>query len=229
MQISQKPYNRIVSLRKVSHFICVQAIYPISLWNLSSRPLLWFVFCHEIFLLAANDKATKTETAKEEQASPILIQMGIFAAILFVSSLISPLFPATFPVPTPVIGLVILYILLASHIVKLRNVEKFGDFMISLIAFCSFLQVSIGTSLDILKAQGVQLVCYLNCNDCPAGCCGLRPPDSSGFGRTSSIVNVEDKSSLLLLSLEKDENLWWLNCNRPYGSLGQMARWRVRN
>ncbi|MCH4124060.1 MAG: CidA/LrgA family protein [Levilactobacillus sp.] len=109
--------------------------------------------------MAANDKATKTETAKEEQASPILIQMGIFAAILFVSSLISPLFPATFPVPTPVIGLVILYILLATHIVKLRNVEKFGDFMISLIAFLFVPSgIQLAASLDILKAQGVQLV-----------------------------------------------------------------------
>lgn len=119
----------------------------------------WFVFRKEIFLLAANDKTPKTETAEEEQASPILIQMGIFAAILFVSSLISPLFPATFPVPTPVIGLVILYILLATHIVKLRNVEKFGDFMISLIAFLFVPSgIQLAANLDILKAEGVQIV-----------------------------------------------------------------------
>ncbi|MFC6274959.1 CidA/LrgA family protein [Levilactobacillus tangyuanensis] len=85
--------------------------------------------------------------------------MGIFAAILFVSSLISPLFPASFPVPTPVIGLVILYALLASHIVKLRNVEKFGDFMISLIAFLFVPSgIQLAASLDILKTQGVQIV-----------------------------------------------------------------------
>jgi len=109
--------------------------------------------------LAANDKVTKAETAKEEPASPILIQMGIFAAILFVSSLISPLFPASFPVPTPVIGLVLLYVLLATHIVKLRNVEKFGDFMISLIAFLFVPSgIQLAASLDILKAQGVQIV-----------------------------------------------------------------------
>ncbi|WP_061776306.1 CidA/LrgA family protein [Levilactobacillus senmaizukei] len=85
--------------------------------------------------------------------------MGIFAAILFVSSLISPLFPASFPVPTPVIGLVLLYILLASHIVKLRNVEKFGDFMISLIAFLFVPSgIQLAASLDILKTQGVQIV-----------------------------------------------------------------------
>ncbi len=109
--------------------------------------------------MAANKDVEKVDLAEEKPASPILIQMGIFAAILFVSSLISPLFPASFPVPTPVIGLVILYALLASHIVKLRNVEKFGDFMISLIAFLFVPSgIQLAASLDILKTQGVQIV-----------------------------------------------------------------------
>lgn len=109
--------------------------------------------------MAANKDVEKVDSAEEKPASPILIQMGIFAAILFVSSLISPLFPASFPVPTPVIGLVILYALLASHIVKLRNVEKFGDFMISLIAFLFVPSgIQLAASLDILKTQGVQIV-----------------------------------------------------------------------
>ncbi|KRN02458.1 effector of murein hydrolase LrgA [Levilactobacillus senmaizukei DSM 21775 = NBRC 103853] len=109
--------------------------------------------------MAANKDVEKVDSAEEKPASPILIQMGIFAAILFVSSLISPLFPASFPVPTPVIGLVLLYILLASHIVKLRNVEKFGDFMISLIAFLFVPSgIQLAASLDILKTQGVQIV-----------------------------------------------------------------------
>lgn len=109
--------------------------------------------------MAANKDVEKVDSAEEKPASPILIQMGIFAAILFVSSLISPLFPASFPVPTPVIGLVLLYVLLASHIVKLRNVEKFGDFMISLIAFLFVPSgIQLAASLDILKTQGVQIV-----------------------------------------------------------------------
>lgn len=110
--------------------------------------------------MAANDKASKTtETAKEEQDSPILIQMGIFAAILFVSSLLSPLFPASFPVPTPVMGLVILYVLLCTKIVKLRNVAKFGDFMISLIAFLFVPSgIQMAANLDIMRTQGVQIV-----------------------------------------------------------------------
>jgi len=107
--------------------------------------------------LAATNHNTPSETV-EERPTPILGQMSIFAAILFVASLISPLFPAALPVPTPVIGIVILYILLATHILKLRNVEKFADFMISLIAFLFVpAGVQLAASLDILKAQGLQI------------------------------------------------------------------------
>ena len=50
---------------------------------------------------------------KKPEASNIYVQMGIFAAILFVSQLISDLYPKSFVVPTPLIGMVLLYILLA--------------------------------------------------------------------------------------------------------------------
>ena len=107
--------------------------------------------------MASTNHTTPSGTVAE-QPTPILGQMSIFAAILFVASLISPLFPASLPVPTPVIGIVILYILLATHILKLRNVEKFADFMISLIAFLFVpAGVQLAASLDILKAQGLQI------------------------------------------------------------------------
>ncbi|KRL95391.1 CidA/LrgA family protein [Levilactobacillus hammesii] len=109
--------------------------------------------------MARPDKVPQTEPTTEEKPSPIIVQMAIFAAILFVSSLISPLFPPSFPVPTPVIGLILLYVLLATHIVKLRNVEKFGDFMISLIAFLFVPSgIQLAASLNILKTQGLQIV-----------------------------------------------------------------------
>lgn len=93
----------------------------------------------------------------EKKAAPILVQMGIFAAILFVSALISSLFPKSFVVPTPLIGMIILYILLATHIVKLEQVEKFGDFMISLIAFMFVPSgVQLAGSLDLMKREGLQ-------------------------------------------------------------------------
>ncbi len=101
----------------------------------------------------------QNNTQAETKEAPILIQMGIFAAVLFVSSLISPLFPATFPVPTPVIGLVLLYLLLTFHIIKVEWVEKFADFMISLIAFLFVPSgIQLTASLDIMKAQGLQLI-----------------------------------------------------------------------
>ena len=93
----------------------------------------------------------------EKKAAPILVQMGIFGAILFVSALISSLFPKSFVVPTPLIGMIILYILLATHIVKLEQVEKFGDFMISLIAFMFVPSgVQLAGSLDLMKKEGLQ-------------------------------------------------------------------------
>lgn len=101
------------------------------------------------------DKQKKSEP----KSAPILIQMGIFAGVLFVASLISPLFPNNFPVPTPVIGLVLLYLLLTLHIVKLEWVDNFGGFMISLIGFLFVPSgVSLATSLDIMRTQGLQIV-----------------------------------------------------------------------
>lgn len=75
----------------------------------------------------------KKETTKK--AAPLLTQLGIFGVILFVSSLISALFPANFPVPTPVIGLVILYLLLTFKIIKPEQVEKVGSFFIGILGF----------------------------------------------------------------------------------------------
>lgn len=94
---------------------------------------------------------------KKPEASNIYVQMGIFAAILFVSQLISDLFPKSFVVPTPLIGMVLLYILLATHIVKLHQVEKFGDFMIGLIAFLFVPSgIQLAAHLDIMRREGVQ-------------------------------------------------------------------------
>lgn len=93
----------------------------------------------------------------EKKAAPILVQMAIFAAILFVSGLISALFPKSFVVPASLIGMIILYILMATHIVKLEWVEKFGDFMIGLIAFLFVPSgVQLAGSLGLMKREGLQ-------------------------------------------------------------------------
>ncbi|KRM75431.1 CidA/LrgA family protein [Secundilactobacillus collinoides] len=104
--------------------------------------------------MASNQQSAKTTEAEHEPA-PILQQMAIFACVLFVSSLISPLFPASFPVPTPVIGLVLMYVLLASHAIKLYQVEKMADFLISLIAFLFVPSgVQMANSLNVFTDDG---------------------------------------------------------------------------
>ncbi|MGE9857344.1 CidA/LrgA family protein, partial [Limosilactobacillus reuteri] len=66
-------------------------------------------------------------------------------------------FPKSFVVPTPLIGMILLYILLACHIVKLEQVEKFGDFMISLIAFLFVPSgIQLAGSLGLMKKEGLQ-------------------------------------------------------------------------
>ena len=70
-----------------------------------------------------NDKKEKKEN-KESSAPRMLVQWGIFGVILFFAQIISDLFPKSFVVPAPLMGMIILYILLVTHIVKLPMVEK---------------------------------------------------------------------------------------------------------
>lgn len=96
---------------------------------------------------------------KALKSAPILVQMFIYAAILFVSQIISDLMPKHFPVPTPVIGLVLLYLLLTTHIVKVEWVDSFGSALISLIGFLFVPSgILLAANLKVMKTQGVQLV-----------------------------------------------------------------------
>lgn len=95
----------------------------------------------------------------KKNEAPILLQMGIYSCILFISNIISSLFPASMPVPTPVIGLIILYSLLTFKIIKIEWVESLGAFLISIIGFLFVPSgISLAANLDIMKAAGVQLV-----------------------------------------------------------------------
>ncbi|MCT6904303.1 MAG: CidA/LrgA family protein, partial [Lactobacillus sp.] len=67
---------------------------------------------------------------EKTKSAPILVQMFIYAAILFVAQIISDLMPKSFPVPTPVIGLVLLYVLLTFHVIKVEWVDSFGSALI---------------------------------------------------------------------------------------------------
>jgi holin-like protein len=94
---------------------------------------------------------------QDKKDTPLLVQMGIFAAILFVSQMISQLFPANFVVPTPLIGMILLYILLAAKIIKLEQVEKLGDSLVGLIAFLFVPSgIQLAGSLGLMQREGVK-------------------------------------------------------------------------
>ena len=101
----------------------------------------------------------KKGKAEKTKSAPILVQMFIYATILFASQIISDLMPKSFPVPTPVIGLVLLYLLLTFHLIKVEWVDSFGSALISLISFMFVPSgISLAANLKIMETQGVQLV-----------------------------------------------------------------------
>ncbi|EGS38755.1 LrgA family protein [Limosilactobacillus oris F0423] len=94
---------------------------------------------------------------KKKKETPIIVQCGIYAIILFVAQLISSLFPASFSVPAPLIGMILLYILLSTHVIKLHQVEKLGDFMLGLIAFLFVPSgIQLAGSMQLMKTEGVK-------------------------------------------------------------------------
>ncbi|KZU31987.1 Antiholin-like protein LrgA [Lactiplantibacillus plantarum] len=92
-------------------------------------------------------------------AAPLLVQFGIYTAILFVSNGISSFFPIGFPVPAPVIGLILLYLLLTLNIVKLEWISSVGTFLISIIGFLFVPSgISLAANLKIMQQQGLKLI-----------------------------------------------------------------------
>lgn len=99
---------------------------------------------------------------KDIDIPKILKAFFIFMVVLFISYAISFLLSKSFPkfpVPTPLIGLVLLYASLEFKIVKVSDLDGFASVLIGLIGFLFVPSgVSIMVSLDILKAEGVQLI-----------------------------------------------------------------------
>ena len=99
---------------------------------------------------------------KTSNSAPILIQIGIYATILFISWLISEwgnkTFPK-FPLPTPVVGLVLMYLALTLHIIKVEWVEDLGAFLISIIGFLFVPSgIQLAGTLNILENEGWKLI-----------------------------------------------------------------------
>lgn len=85
-----------------------------------------------------------------------LVQIGIIGAICTVAELLYVLLP--FPIPASVYGLVLLFLLLMTGIVKLQQIEETADFLL-LIMPVLFLEPSVKlmTALPMLKGQAVRL------------------------------------------------------------------------
>ena len=91
-----------------------------------------------------------------------ITQIVIYGLILLASSLIANLvnkiWPA-FPMPTPLIGMILLYLLLTFKVVKLEQVAGVSNFFVRFISLIFILSgIALVTKLDVLKAEGVQIV-----------------------------------------------------------------------
>lgn len=85
-----------------------------------------------------------------------LFQIGIIAAISAVAELLYIVIPL--PVPASVYGLVLLFVLLMTKVIKLAQIEETADYFL-LIMPVLFLEPSVKlmTSLAIMKGQAVRL------------------------------------------------------------------------
>lgn len=98
-------------------------------------------------------------TGKKKQSAPFLMQAFVFALILFIAHYISSFISPYFLLPTPVAGMILLYVLLTCHIVKLEWVDDFAAAMISVIGFLFVPSgISMIADLKILQQEGVQLI-----------------------------------------------------------------------
>ncbi|WP_164966350.1 CidA/LrgA family protein [Companilactobacillus metriopterae] len=105
-----------------------------------------------------NEKESPNVEAKKEPSN-ILVQIFIYSGILFLSNILSHFMPASFPVPVPVWGLIILYVLLTTNVIKLHQVEQTSKFLIGIMGFLFVPSgIQMYKSLDFLANDGVKLM-----------------------------------------------------------------------
>lgn len=85
-----------------------------------------------------------------------LFQIGIIGAVSGIGELLYSILP--FPIPASVYGLVLLFVLLMTKVIKLAQIEETADFLL-LIMPVLFIEPSVKlmTALPILKGQAVRL------------------------------------------------------------------------
>ena len=87
----------------------------------------------------------------------IVTQVGIIFSICWISQIIEKLLPFSFP--ASVIGMILLFILLCVHILKVDHIREKSDFLLENMAFFFIpAGVSIINYFDVLKNWVVQLI-----------------------------------------------------------------------
>ena len=87
----------------------------------------------------------------------IVTQVGIIFSICWISQIIEKLLPFSFP--ASVIGMILLFILLCVHILKVDRIREKSDFLLENMAFFFIpAGVSIINYFDVLKNWVVQLI-----------------------------------------------------------------------
>lgn len=87
----------------------------------------------------------------------ILCQFGVIFGVCWVSQILEPLLPFAFP--ASVIGMVLLFLLLATGVLRMEHIQEKSDFLLANMAFF-FLPagVSILNYLEELRSAAVALV-----------------------------------------------------------------------
>ena len=108
----------------------------------------------------AKNNSTTANTQGNKKAGKtynFFIQVLTIVAVLFVSKIIESFIP--FPMPASVIGLVLLFILLSSGVVKLRQVEGVGTALTNNIGFLFVpAGVSVINSLPLLSQHPILII-----------------------------------------------------------------------
>lgn len=87
----------------------------------------------------------------------IIVQVGLIFAICWVSQIVEALLPFDFP--ASVIGMAVLFLLLALRVLKVEHIREKSDFLLSNMAFFFVpAGVSIINYFDVLKSSAVQLL-----------------------------------------------------------------------
>ena len=132
-------------------------------------------------------------------------QAIIFAIIIFISKLIVGVLPI--PIPSSVVGMILLFVALCAGIVKLEQIESLSNSLSKVITFLFVPSgISLVDSLDLMKNYGVQIVLVI----CVA---------------TLALLVITGWSGMLLLKLRSAYKLHlpqWLSAKRPINNKGEV-------